>query len=312
MSGARAIKQQSIERLEILLNAPIFTRVSHGLWHTTAVIDFGHSALHTININEHAPRSETDFGLLMASRAASHGIIQSAACVRDEFAASGSGGASSLHLEGPNATSLSTWRRDQGLPPPQDSPCVILSRGGNIPPIALRHNADSAHSRAAFTPWLMVPPAAAPTARSTMQSAGMPSDHVLSSETTSVLEAARFVQGSGALRASIEAGPSTTRSLYDGTWKRLFTPQQLASYGYTAHSKCPVDWLLLSVFSPAENSTVHPSCVGGVSIHTGDLHDVFNVQGEAFEEDTAEGTWRFAVFRNKQSAQYCGALMQRS
>ena len=80
--------------------------------------------------------------------------------------------------------------------------------------------------------------------------------------------------------------------------------QQLQLYGYDKHAQCPVDWLLLSLFSPAPDFVVHPTCVGGVSLQLSELDNLFQMQG-AFSEATRDGVWRFALYRNKQHAHVC-------
>jgi len=294
-----------ISRLESSFGLACFSGGLTGLCHTTAVVDASPSHFFTININGHSPRSTTDFNILMASRAASDAIIQSAACIRDEHAVR-PGGASSLHLQGPHAEELSRWRHASGRPTIENSPCIVMSRGGNIPPSALCHDPDTPLSQAAFTPWLLVPTAATATADQTMQGARHPAYRVTSLAVPSVLGAASAARALGAARVSIEAGPSTTRGLYDGSsytqdMTSVAADSQHCTGASSGHS-CPVDWLFLSVFTPAAQYNMHPSAVGGCSLAKASLHKLFDRRGKTFSETTQDGQWHFAVFRNKHSS----------
>ncbi len=293
-----------IRRLEKLFGFACFSKAVSGLCHVTAVLDDVNSAsLHTINVNKHAPKCNTDFDILMCARAASDGVIQAAASVRDEHAAFG-GGASSLHLVGPHAATLARWR-DQSLGLSlSSSHCIVLSHTGNVPGAALLHNPPSEVCKPTFTPWLMVDTAAQDTAAGSLQSARIPREQVLASDFPSIRAAAAYLHQKGVRRISVEAGPTTTRCLYDGShaWHApagaAFTAsnvQHVASF-----LDCPVDWLFLSAFRPSPHYTLHASTKGAASIAKAELKKHFTLAGQQFQETTEDGTWLFSLFKNKR------------
>jgi hypothetical protein len=250
--------------------------------------------------------------MLMCARAASCGTVQAAASVRDEHAAFG-GGASSLHLIGPHTLALQQWRQERrgGQWNATKSFCVVLSHTGNLPGAALLHNPPSSISVPAFTPLLLINSSGQAAALHHLKEAGVGAHHIITNPHPSVGGAVSLLQERGATRISLEAGPTTTRCLYDGSggWHAL--AQSRESSGGTSPidtaatecPACPVDWLFLGLFRPNACYKMHESTTGRLSIKRTELERYFNAIGHEVVETTADGKWVFRVYRNKLNMQ---------
>lgn len=176
------------------LYGPSFSPAAHGVLHVTAVD--GHTG-RTLRIDEHAPKSHADTFVLNLARARADAIVITGQILRDEPRLSYAPGA-----PGPLAPALRAYREQLGHT--QAPWLVVLTRGAELP---LSHPVfHDAHTRP-----LIYGPEAGVSALRTKTSAevvGTPHDAELG-------QLVGFLRGLGAHTISFEAGPSTTRQLYD-------------------------------------------------------------------------------------------------
>ena len=278
MAARQTVASGLVASLERKLGAAIFTTPLTGVVHVTAVGVFG-SDYHTLVINEHGPKCDTDFAVLMACRAAADGVVQSAKTVRDE-----GGPASSLHLVGPAATELAAWRGTMSHIAATGC-CAILTRTGNISADSLCTQQDDGWVPC-FSPLLLVEEGEGAAAASTVAKA-VPGDvEVVAQSGVSVSSAVQLLHERGIKRITLESGPSTTRSLYD--------------------AKCPgsvPDWLVLTRFTPNDAFVWHPSSKGALSLTEAELAAGFDCVAPGFTEETQDGQWHFGVYRAKGNDQ---------
>ena len=152
--------------------------------------------LHVIQINEHAPKSSSDFFVLNFWRAHCDAILTTAQVVRAEPRLSHA-------LQGPHAHGLAQYRRTV-LGKPQLAWCAVLTRSGELP-VEHRMFADPLD-------YVVL----APPERSQELTARLgPKAEVIALQKLEVRSALAFMQGRGARTVLIEAGPSTAGRLYD-------------------------------------------------------------------------------------------------
>lgn len=171
---------------------PLLTR---GVVHVTSAVRTASGALRVIAIGPAAPRSESDFFVLNACRARADALLTTASILRSEPTVVHS-------LQGPSAAPLAAYRREvlHKVRPPL---CAILTRGGHLP---LEHPvwSDGTDKLVLTTPTSAEPLRALLGSRAEVLALAE-----LDARSALVLLAQR-----GHALVSVEAGPSTTGSLY--------------------------------------------------------------------------------------------------
>ena len=212
--------------------------------HVTALHQPG---LRTIRIGDESPKSEHDFFALNWCRARADAIIVTAKILRDEPALS-------YELAGPAAPALTKWRN---RPPP-----ILLVLTSGRQPIDLRHPALTGAAR----PIVFTRQGAFP---------GAPIEVVRNSE-PGLRSAIQWLKSRGAKTISIEAGPSTSRTLYE--------------------PPVDVDELLLSIFC----GDLAESLRGPAAFELHQLNEALPVQSTPYEVEERSGTWRFTGHRRNR------------
>ncbi|MCA9530239.1 MAG: hypothetical protein KC543_08895 [Myxococcales bacterium] len=172
-----------------------------GVSHVTAVWDDGAGKLYTLKIGEATPKSEADWFALHWSRARADAIVNTGKVLRSEprltYGFEGLGG---RELD---AAPMVAYRRERlGLMEPPR--VLILTRGA----LSLDHPALSRDNRAIV--WTTAEAAA--DMQGEARARGI---EVIGSEAPTMRGAVAHLRGLGCRTISIEAGPSTSLSLYD-------------------------------------------------------------------------------------------------
>jgi riboflavin biosynthesis pyrimidine reductase len=189
---------QQVERLarEIYGQAP--PRVE-GVLHVVSTVrpraDASVEPLHVIQINEHAPKSSSDFFVLNFWRAHCDAIVTTAQVVRAEPRLSHT-------LQGPHAQGLAQYRRAV-LGKSQPPFCAVLTRSGALP---VEHGM--------FADPLDYIVLAPPERSQELSSRLGPKAEVVASQDLDLRWALAFMRKRGARTLLIEAGPSTAAQLY--------------------------------------------------------------------------------------------------
>lgn len=222
--------------------------------HITAVWEEQPGVLRTIRINEHAPKSERDFFVLNASRARADAIITTGKILRDEPELT-------YVLAGPDeaVAALHKWRKEKwGLSEP---PWILVLTSGR--------DLDLDHP--VFHGW------ARPMIFTSDRGAARHLAHaripVVADEAPSIRRAIQHLhRARGCQSVSIEAGPNTSRELYD-------EPRV-------------VDELLLSVFCGAE---LNHEAQGDAFLKLNGVRALFDEESSG-EHEEPSGPWRFSRF----------------
>ena len=185
-----------VQRLVQLLHGDGVRPLS-GVLHCVSSLRAADGRLHVIKINEHAPRSATDFFVLNLARASADAIVTSAQVVRAEPQLS-------HELQGPLAQGLLRYRREVlgKLEPPTSA---ILTRSAQLP---------AAHRvfRDRMQTLVLTEPEQAPALAQQLQAAGA---QVLGVPALDLRVAVALLLQRGARSVLVEAGPSLASQLYD-------------------------------------------------------------------------------------------------
>jgi riboflavin biosynthesis pyrimidine reductase len=155
--------------------------------------------LHVIDINQHAPKSATDFFVLNLARAHADAIVTTAQIVRSEPQLS-------HQLQGPLAEGLLRYRRE--VLRKTQGPCsAILTRTGELP-------AEHRVFQDPFDNLVLTGPEHAAALSSRLKAAGARAE-VVPVAALDARAAIALLQQRGARTILIEAGPSTAGPLYD-------------------------------------------------------------------------------------------------
>ncbi len=225
-----------------------------GVVHVAAVGREPDGELVVLKINQSSPRSPHDRFALDLARARADVIVTTGAILRAEPRLR-------YELASDKADDLHTWRMDQlGRPTP---PLVVVLTGRED--IDLNH--PTLHGWA--KPWIFTNVDSAKSLHGRLPPhvglAGVPSPDV-----ESLIDWAR--RRFDARSITIEAGPTTTRPLYE-----------------EGQGTCPVDELMLSVFE----GTIPSAARGDPFARSADLERNFDQHREGEPIDEASGPWRF-------------------
>ena len=226
-----------------------------GVIHVTAVWRESPKSFITIKINNTSPHSETDFFLLNLTRARADAIITSGKILREEPGVT-------HDLQGPEGVpeALGSWRAERlGKTSPPLS--VVLTSGREL---------DFAHPlfHAATSPLVFTSEKAAAELAGRAHVAGV---ELVGREKPSLREAIRYLRGERGLEdILVEAGPSTSRSLYD--------------------DPVVVDELVLSVFLGGRLSEV---ARGAPFLDPQRMQKIFANPVSSFESLEESGRWSF-------------------
>ena len=191
---------QEVQRLVRQLYAGSLTDLSGVIHCVSSVRSPSDSArLHVIDINQHAPKSTTDFFVLNLARAHADAIVTTAQVVRAEPQLS-------HQLQGPLAQGLLRYRRE--VLGKSHGPCsAILTRSAQLP-------VDHCVFQDPFDTLVLTTPEQAPVLASQLTAAGTRAQ-VLAVAALDIRAAIALLQQRGARTILIEAGPSTASALYD-------------------------------------------------------------------------------------------------
>jgi riboflavin biosynthesis pyrimidine reductase len=168
-----------------------------GILHTVHALRGPTGRLHALRIDEHAPKSDTDWFVLSLCRARADAVLTSAENLRRE--------PQLVHqLSGPWADSLRTYR-GQTLEKTAPLTCAILTRSGDLPethPVW----SDGTHKL------LLCPPQAEASLRQRFAQRA----EVIAVPALDAASACALLAQRGLSLISVEAGPSTAASLYAG------------------------------------------------------------------------------------------------
>jgi riboflavin biosynthesis pyrimidine reductase len=166
-----------------------------GILHSVHAVRAADGRLHALRIDEHAPKSETDWFALSVCRARADAVLTSAENLRREPQLS-------HQLSGPWAATLTRYRAEQ-LGKPAALTCAILTRTGDLP---LEHPVWSDGTRKL----VLCAPEAAPLLRARLGARA----EVMAAPQLNAARACRLLQGRGLALVSVEAGPRTASTLY--------------------------------------------------------------------------------------------------
>jgi riboflavin biosynthesis pyrimidine reductase len=166
-----------------------------GILHSVHAVRAADGRLHALRIDEHAPKSETDWFALSLCRARADAVLTSAENLRREPQLS-------HRLSGPWADTLTRYRAEM-LGKPATLACAILTRSGDLP---LDHPVwkDGTHKL------VLCPPDAAALLRAKLGTRA----EILAAPDLSVAHACRLLQARALALISVEAGPRSASSLY--------------------------------------------------------------------------------------------------
>ena len=218
--------------------------VAGGVIHPTAVWQAPDGRFLTLRINADTPRSRHDRFALNLCRARADALVTTGRILREESLLS-----PDLLGDGPEVRALAAWRREvMGRP---DQPlALVLTSGRGL-------DLDHPFFHAAATPIILTGHEAA---ESLMPGALARSIEIVDRDRPSIYSALDYLRNEAACRTvTIEAGPSTSRSLYRPVLE--------------------VDELLLSVYrSPG----LPQSVAGGEFLPSSELQDLFPTRSQPF------------------------------
>lgn len=191
---------QEVQRLVQALYGDSLTGLSgvlHCVSSVRAAADPAH--LHVIDINQHAPRSPTDFFVLNLARAHADAIVTTAQVVRAEPQLS-------HQLQGPLAEGLARYRREV-LGKSGRQCAVILTRSAQLP-------VDHRLFQDPLDNFVLIPPEHA-AALAVQLAAADANAEVVPVPSLDIRIAVDLLLQRGAGTILIEAGPSTASALYD-------------------------------------------------------------------------------------------------
>lgn len=168
-----------------------------GILHSVHAVRAASGRLHALRIDEHAPKSETDWFVLSLCRARADAVLTSAENLRREPQLS-------HRLTGPWAEALMGYRAKQ-LGKLAPLTCAILTRSGELP---LEHTVWSDGTQKL----VLCPPDAAPGLRAGLGARA----EVVAVQDLDAPKACRLLQARNLPLLSVEAGARTASTLYAG------------------------------------------------------------------------------------------------
>jgi len=224
-----------------------------GVLHSVATWQASNTTLRVIKIGSDSPRSENDYFALRAARMRADALVTTGAILREE--------PDVRHTEAD--AGLLAWRRERaGLTEPPRS--VVLTSGRGL---------DLNHPllRSAYRPLIVTGKAAARNL-----SAANPDCEFNGRENPGIRDTLTLLRELGCRTVLVEAGPTTTRALYD--------------------EPVAIDELLLSIYHAP---TLAPSLVGPSFVGLDRLRTVFDYHSEPVRIDEASGSWSFSRWRRR-------------
>jgi riboflavin biosynthesis pyrimidine reductase len=228
---------------------------AQGVVHVTSVWAESSRSLVTLRIGPETPRSDTDAFVLNVARARADAIITTGKTLREEETVT-------HELQGPGAVpqALADWRKNRlGKNEPPSS--VVLTSGRNV-------DLDHPLFRSGTIPMIFTSPEGAGKLAEGAASKGI---EVVERDEPSLRDAIKYLRElRGAETIVIEAGPSTSRSLYE--------------------PPAVINELMLSVYS---GRSIPRSVRGETFFTLQDLGLVFPMAASTFVSEEESGRWVF-------------------